>query len=314
MHQLLTPLESAGVAVQCHHGICPAVIARPLAAEEIRAGGAGGRKYQVTRSIHRQRRPGIGGTRGRYPVRAPFLEHRIRRITRNRIPAPLERAAPRVEGPHAAEFLEHRAIVADGRADDHLAVQDRRRRSDEIIAPLVAFLELRAHVVEQIHRAVLAEVRAGLAGGGIQRQQPRIERRSINARVTYRPRRARLVHPQRHAARYAIGIVQILAALAVVAPAQSSVDRIHGDHVGAAGGEIQGAVVENRRGLEGRARPVLHALSEFAGAESPGHPQLTDIGRRDFCQRRIARAALVAAVGRPAAVVRGGRDAADAGE
>ncbi len=138
VHQLLSPFERTGVALQCHHGIGPPVIARSFAPKEIGAGRAGGRKHQMTAGIHRQRCPGIGGTGGRHPFRAPLLEHGIRWITRNGIPAPNQFAASRVEGPNAAEFFEHRAIVADGRADDHLAVEDRGRRGDEIVAPLIA--------------------------------------------------------------------------------------------------------------------------------------------------------------------------------
>ena len=114
--------------------------------------------------------------------------------------------------------------------------------------------------------------------------------------------RAGFIHPQRHAARDPVGVMQVLATVAVVTPAQGAADRIDRDDVGGRRGQIQRAVVKNGGGLEGRAVPVLHALAQLTGAEDPGLSQLGDIGGRDLCQRRVAGAAGITAIGRPAAI------------
>jgi hypothetical protein len=46
----------------------------------------------------------------------------------------------------------------------------RRRRSHEIVAPLIAFLELRTNVLEQIDHTLLVKVEARLARRCIQRK------------------------------------------------------------------------------------------------------------------------------------------------
>src|SRR5450755_3471497 len=82
-------------------------------------------------------------------------------------------------------------------------------------------------------------------------------------------------------------------------PAQLPAGRVHRNHIRAAGGQVQRAIIEDRRRLKGRATPVLDALAEFAGAESPSDLEVADVLRRNLCQRGIAGTARISAVGGP---------------
>ena len=44
----------------------------------------------------------------------PSTIYRVGGVARNRVPAPHQRAAARIEGTHGAELLQYRAVVADG--------------------------------------------------------------------------------------------------------------------------------------------------------------------------------------------------------
>ncbi len=183
------------MAVQRHNGIGPTVVAGPFATEKVRTCRARGHEYKVARSIHRKRRPRVRCACGLETFRAPLLVHRVRGITRDRVPAPYELTGPGVEGPHGTQFLQNRTVVADRGANNHLAVQDGGGRGHEIVSPLIAFPELGAHAIQQIHRSVLTEIRASLARGRIEREQSAVERRSVDACMAHRASWALFIDP-----------------------------------------------------------------------------------------------------------------------
>jgi hypothetical protein len=86
-------------------------------------------------------------------------------------------------------------VPSSSRTDDQRVVEDGRRRSHEIIAPLPRRIIGRTHALEEIERTPLAEVGAGAAGRRVERQQAGVERRRENAGVADRIRRAGCIDP-----------------------------------------------------------------------------------------------------------------------
>jgi len=83
--------------------------------------------------------------------------------------------------------------------------------------------------------------------------------------------------------------------------------RVDRHHVGFAGGEIQRAVVEDRRGFPGHVRLPLVAgetRAVLAAAEGPGDLQVFHVRGRDLRGGRIARAFRIATEMGPAGVGR----------
>jgi hypothetical protein len=79
--------------------------------------------------------------------------------------------------------------------------------------------------------------------------------------------------------------MQIPARVGGMAPAQRARRRVDGDHIGAAGREVQGALIQDRRRLECRPAPILDAFAEFAGPECPGDFECGDVRGRDRAER-----------------------------
>ena len=75
-----------------------------------------------------------------------------------------------VEGAHHARRFVGGPVVGHAAADDHQVAGHQRR--GRLLVP--AILDL-AHADLQVHGAVVAEARAGLAGGGVQGDQAGIE-------------------------------------------------------------------------------------------------------------------------------------------
>jgi|GEM_PF-6976939 len=170
------------------------------------------------------------------------------------------------------------------------------------------------HVLQQVDFPALAEILAGLAGGGVQSEEAAIQGRRIDARVAGGARGARCVHPYGHAPGHAVGIMQVTARVAIVFPAQRAGGGIYRQYVGARSGEVEGPVVEDWGRLKGGTVPVLYPLPELTGAEHPGHLKVAHVLTVDLGEWRIARPAGIPAVGGPACVGSDGPDGARGAE
>src|SRR5688572_29312947 len=90
---------------------------------------------------------------------------------RQRIEGPLLRARDRIERTDGSALEIDSAVVTDGGADDHNAVEDGRRRSDGVVATVA-----NADSLGEIDGSIDAEIFARLAGHRVQRDESRIER------------------------------------------------------------------------------------------------------------------------------------------
>src|SRR5262249_44360124 len=129
-------------------------------------------------------------------VAGPRRTRGIRFTYRDRVPAPTERAAPRVVRADDAALEISRAIVTDRRADDHETAHDRRRRRHLVTAAVAADLD----AIGQIPFPVPPEVGAWRAGCRVERDETRIARCDEDATATHGGARAR-IEPCRHTAR-----------------------------------------------------------------------------------------------------------------
>ena len=151
MHGLERPHQFTGFATQCDHRIGMLIIARTLAAPEIRTGRGCRQEHQPACFIRRHRRPDIGGAG-------------IDAIMRKRIPAPARLSAACIKGAHRAGRRIDADIVRNRRADNDDAAAHHRRRGDlKLARPDQGLADIEPHL------AIAAEAGAGDAGPGIER-------------------------------------------------------------------------------------------------------------------------------------------------
>src|SRR5579863_6227436 len=150
----------------------------------------------MPRGIDRERRPRVGGAGELRTLGAPFLVNRIGGIAGNRVPAPQLLPGSGVEGPDRAELDGYRPIVADRGADDDFPIQDRGWRGHQIVAPTVTCLLGKSDPLQQVDRAVLAEILAELTGRGVESEQPAVEGRGVNASCALGVWRLARINPQ----------------------------------------------------------------------------------------------------------------------
>lgn len=189
----------------------------------------------------------------------------------------------------AALAVEHLVV------DHHHAVDDRRRRGrgDEARHGL-------AQAGHHVGLAVVAEVRAGLAGFGVDRDQAHVERGFDDAALAG----AALGHHGRFVVAHAaagrgvrhVGVFDA----GIEAPDFLAGRRIEPHEVIGGRAQVQAVADLQRRGLR---TPFVELAGrrQVAGAVGPYPLQLADVGRGDLAERRIARGLLVAAVGDPVA-------------
>ncbi|MCW0461971.1 hypothetical protein NB717_003039 [Xanthomonas sacchari] len=300
MHQLLRPHSAAAVQVQRHQRVGVAVVAQALAAVIVGAGRAGRHVDQAQRRIHRQRRPGIAAAdRGRL-LRLPAGGGGLDRIARHRIPPPQFAAAARVVATHHALLQRMPAVVADRAADHQHVAGHHRRRGHRIVGPGIAGVVVHIDAGMQVDRAVLAEPGAGLAVGGIQRDQPRIQS-AVHDALAARARRRLCVAPETHPARGRVAVVLVARDLGIERPQFAAARRIQGEGDAGPGGEVHAPTQHQRIGLEAAPFRIGQARAEFAGAERPGDTQPADVVRGDLGQRRVLPAAGRAGITGPVA-------------
>ena len=186
--ELEAPFELAGLDVQRHDRIGPAVVAGAKPAPVVGAGAPGRDQHCVAGRIGAQHRPGVAGAG--VPVARVGVLGRLQRL-----PGPEQLASLGVKTAHDAGRHGGAGIVVDGRAHHDDAVEGDRRRGHVVLAGPVA------GDVAQADLAAGSEGGAGLAGGGVHRHQPRIQRGLIERA---RRRRCLPAFGSRQAARPAV--------------------------------------------------------------------------------------------------------------
>src|SRR4029077_14021415 len=153
----------------------------------------------------------------------------------------------------------------------------RRRRGHQIRGPVAD-----ADAVRQVELPAAAEGGARLAGVGIDREEPRVDRPGEYApRARAGPARV-AARPDTHAARGVLGIAARAVDVWIEAPLLAPGDRTEGDHDVGAGLEVQPAECQHRRRLEGQAPCLGVAGAELSGAVGPGDRELADVGAVDL--------------------------------
>ncbi|MCW0414726.1 hypothetical protein NB689_000480 [Xanthomonas sacchari] len=202
------------------------------------------------------------------------------------------------------------AAVADRAADHQHVAGHHRRRGHRIVGPGIAGVVVHIDAGMQVDHAVLAEPGAGLAVGGIQRDQPRIQS-AVHDALAARARRRLGVAPETHPARGRVAVVLVARDLGIEPPQFAAARRIQREGDAGPGGEVHASTQHQRIGLEAAPFRIGQARAEFAGAERPGDAQPADVVRGDLGQRRVLRAAGRTGVAGPVARRRRA-DAADA--
>ena len=154
-------------------------------------------------------------------------------------------------------------LSKNGRANDDEAVDDRRRRRHVIF---VSELVRAPNPDVEIHAASNSEVGAWSAAASVQRDQPRIERRDVDSRATWRSCGARRVDPGGHPASGDLIVSECNAIdVRVEGPSRRSAFRIQCDHACGWRGDVQRAVEHQRRRFEcgGGAAAIRNAVGDI---------------------------------------------------
>src|SRR5262249_21522203 len=177
MDDLLTPHESTSARLKRHDRIGPAVVAWPLASEEIGTGRSGGYEYQSAFWRRGNNTPCVRGASPSSDLLRDFPEHRVCSIrwnlcrARYRIPQPPKCAGVRVVAADRAQFETRAPIVANrGSHHDYVSDHGRGRGYSVVLACLLA------NAFRENHDAVLAEFPADTTILRIQRDEACIDR------------------------------------------------------------------------------------------------------------------------------------------
>src|SRR5579863_3713681 len=193
MNELKPPHQLARVCAQCHYRIRPLVIAGTQAAEVVGTGATRGNKNQASLRIHRHDGPSIAGARlKRLLCSTPFRRARTGR--RDRIPTPPKGSGTNIERTDYTARHVHAGIVIDRRTNDYHVVHNCWRRSHVI----PTWVE--AGYIAKAYLSVLPKIGTSAACGGIDRNQPGINRRLEQTPATGRTGRSLVVKPGRQAA------------------------------------------------------------------------------------------------------------------
>ena len=200
---------------------------------------------------------------------------------------PAQRAGARIERKDAAgRHFGLRAFSAAPAEEQKILVycrrlQERQRRFPVHNIPLV-----------DIDHAVLAEIRAGFSGIGVDRMQLRIHRADIDALLTWLTAGDVVSLPIGDAAVRQLRLSQELQRrFGIVEPFHFSVARLERDDAVERRAEIDRVVDEKRRRRPNRGRECFsfaqgRAARDIAGPRAPGDLQVFHVGRRDLGEAR----------------------------
>ncbi len=214
VNRLKMPERLAGIRAQRNHRIRVQIVARAFAAEIIGAGAAGWHEHHVASRIGSNDGPGVSRTRVSGTAVCPSSSRGIARVLRDRIPGPFELTGDNVEAAHFAARLVDGAVVGNSGTDDDCVSDDRGRRCLFIVGVI---MRRDAKIAAQIDDAIVSEIGAKLAGGGIERDQARVDRGDEDAKLT----RRRL--PGRDAAMRVVSITGIFVDVRIIGPTLAAI-------------------------------------------------------------------------------------------
>ena len=291
VNQLIMPLALAGLDIERDHAVGEQIVAWAVGAETVAGGRFGGQidMPQFRVSGHGRPDSSIAGNSG--AVVEPGFDTDFTGLG-NDVKSPQQFTGLRVKAAHVALDVVFRRRPhgnAMRRTDHDHVVHDERRHGGSDVDVLAALAETQA--LKHVDPAVVAEIRVGQAGFGIERNEEEARRDGKDA-----PLVAETVVGNAPARALARGGVEPLAFLRPPQPEQLTVAGVEGRDVarGAHGG-VHDAVDFKRR--EGGVELGLGA--DVRRRIAPGELQRTDVVRVDLVERRIALGELVAVMGRP---------------
>ena len=240
VNELKSPRDLARLRAQRDDRARPPVVAGPQSAVVVRARAAGRHEHEVTLGIDAHDRPRIGCAGRR---RGGW-----RGAARYRVPPPPWRAGARVERAHHAVGHVDASVVVDRGSDDHHIVDDSRRRRHVVLTLAIS------GDARQIDVTAASEVGARRSGPRIERDEPRVERRFVNAPAARLVRAASGIEPCRDAAiDQTVAVARRLVDLRIVGPSLLACFRIERDDAIERRAEVQDLVDDDRRRLEAAA-------------------------------------------------------------
>ncbi len=284
VHGLEVPDALAGLRVEGHDGVRVQVRPGSVAAVEVRARGAHGQENPATGEVRGDGGPDVGGARAG-GAGLPGLVARLA-LVGDGVEGPHAAAAAHVEGPDVARGRIRPDRVGNGGAHhDHVA-HDGARRGHVVLVRVGNRLE----VGQEVHGATGSEVCAGRPGGGVERDETRVEGGEEDAaRAAALPVR---LAPVGHATvDDHVGVEAREVDARIEGPELPARLGVEGDHAVVGRGEEQSPVDDEGRGLEGGALVDLVGegpLAEVSVAVGPGHLEPTHVARMDVGERRVA--------------------------
>ncbi len=296
VHGLEMPHDPSGRRAQRHDRVRIAVVAEPECAVIVRRGARCRHENQIARRIRRHDRPHVCGAGLRGASVPPRRERGILGILRYRMPCPSQRACARVECAHLAARRCRPRVVGNRRTRNHQIVDDdrwgghlirrwKRRRNAKTLAETDGALDTEDHT--------------WVARPGIERDQPRIDGRHVDAAAARRARLQRAVDPCRHAAVREIAVAAFRIDARVIPPDFASGCRLERHHLSERRADVHHVVRDDRRHLKGRLSGQIEG--RLAGVIRPRHDEPRNVVARDACERRKSSTSGIAAVDRPVA-------------
>ncbi len=287
---LVVPDAFTGRGAQRDRRVGVQVIALPVDAVVVGRRAAGGQEHQVAFRIGRHVGPDVAAARFRHFFRIPGCVGRVARVTRNRIPEPLEITVAGVKCiDGAARCIRIEELGADDAADDDPVADDSRRKigADRID---VMSMRNRADRFGCVEFATVRESRAKLTGSGIHRENPALAGH-LDDRVFAQRIIGRFgVRPLRDAATFVLQIRQAFLDLRIKLPPDFAGSRIEGDDFPERVAEHQVSAgffrQYDRHGLQAEGiAEARHLARVIAGANRPGDFELVNIVQVDLVER-----------------------------
>ena len=241
------PCDLAGRGLERDDRVRVAVVARPQAAEVVRARARSRREDEAALRVGHHDRPDICRTGARGTPILPARMGGILCVLRNRIPAPGKLPGTDVEGTHFAARRRDAAVVGDrGTGDDEVA--DHERRRSHFVG---GELEWRVpQSLAQVDHPQRTEIAAGASRGAVHGEEACVDRRDEDPAPARRARRCLPVEPGADAAIGKIAVIRIAPRFRIEAPALGAGRGVERDQFPERCREIEHAVHHDRRRFE----------------------------------------------------------------
>ena len=305
MDDLVVPDAAAGPRVEADDAVREQVVALAVAAIEVVRRGAHRQVDVAELQVGGHRRPDVGPAD---PFGCAVFPGRVAELAgaRHGMEGPQQPAGAGVVAADVARRpFRPRRPIHDRRADDDHVADDRWRRG---VAVLVGPAAQGADAGREVHGAAVAELAPGPAGRRIERDQARVAGGEIHGLgLAVRPPGEPAV--EEAVVRRASRVV----APRVVAPELPAGRGVDGGRLAERGAGVEDAVPHQRGRLEGHVVESGIGVRDrvVGGLPAPADRQIADVAGVDLAERRVLRAAGVAAVLVPfaadGAVLRGRR-------